>query len=694
MFLGYIDPGTGFRLSQLAGWVIIFLFSFGRILFLSGKRIIQFLKKHKRGAGAALTLLLAFSVIILAMSAKKSKFTQKIVILGFDGMSPEIMEPMMQEGKLPHFSRLMQQGSYARLATTNPSQSPVAWAAFATGKKPGENGIFDFIKRNPKTYKLSLSLADMPGSKPRRVLKAKALWQYTSRAMIPSVIINCPLTFPPDKIYGRMLSGMGVPDILGTEGTFTFYTSEPLPKEKDIGGKVFQVEKSNSMRLDLIGPRIDNLIGEMENMRVPFQVALTGKDTLRIKYQGQDFELKKGVWSGWKDVTFGLGLKKIKGILQFYLVETHPDFKLYISPINFDPRRPLFPISFPGGYSKELVKFVGLYHTQGLPLDTWAINEKRLSEDALLFQAEEIFKERVSILDFELNRFKGGIFFCYFGLLDTIQHMFWRYRDPEHPLFEKDSPQEYRDAIETWYKKMDEVLGRVMERLGKEDTLIALSDHGFNTFRRVAHINSWLRDNGYLCLNKPGVKEGQELLRDVDWSSTRAYAIGFGSIYINKQGRERNGIVSPGDETERLKKEISRKLELWADPKYSRRVVHKAYLSQDIFSGRFQREAPDLYVGFNIEYRASWQTALGACPEELIEDNLKKWSADHLFDPSLVPGVIFTNRKISKDNPSIWDICPTVLQIAGFDEKKLKKCGFDGEVLFREEKTCVRQSPL
>jgi len=690
MFLGYIDPGTGFRFSYLSGWIFILLLGFARVLLLALKQLHNFLKKHKKGAGVAISILSILIIIVFAMTVKKPGFNQKLIILGFDGMSPDIMEPMMREGKLTHFSQLMQKGSYAHLATTNPSQSPVAWAAFATGRKPGQNGIFDFIIRNPKTYKLSLSLQDLTKTTPRRVLRTKAFWQYTSRARVPAIIINCPLTFPPDKVYGRMLSGMGVPDLLGTEGTFTFYTSEPLLEEKDIGGKVFQISKSNSMKLNLIGPRIDSLMGETENMSVPFQVILKEKDVLRIKYQSQDFELKKGVWSGWKYVTFSLGLKKIKGILQFYLVETHPDFKLYISPINFDPRDPLFPISFPKNYCKELVKNIGLFHTQGMPLDTWAVNEKRLSEDALLFQANEIFKENTSILNFELNRFKRGVFFYYFGLSDTIQHMFWRYRDPGHPLYEKDAPQEYKDAIETWYERMDEVLGRVMQRLDNKDTLIVLSDHGFNTFRRAAHINSWLRENGYLYLNKTDTKVGSELLRDVDWSRTKAYAIGFGAIYINKQGREHNGIVWSGEEAERLKEDISRKLRLWMDPKDNRAVVNKVYFSQEIFSGRFQDEAPDLYVGFNPGYRASWQTALGGCPEELMEDNLKKWSGDHLFDPALIPGVIFTNRKIIKDNPSIWDICPTILQIVGFNERELKKCGFDGKPLFSKDKIMVR----
>ena len=221
-----------------------------------------------------------------------------------------------------------------------------------------------------------------------------------------------------------------------------------------------------------------------------------------------------------------------------------------------------------------------------------------------------------------------------------------------------------------------------MKIIDREDTLIVLSDHGFNTFRRAAHINSWLRENGYLQLQSPYAESGKELLLDIDWSKTKAYAIGFGAIYINQQGREKYGIVKPGEETELLKEEISKKLKEWTDDKYNKAVVSDVYKREDIFWGECASQTPDLYVGFNIGYRASWQTALGAVPSELIEDNLKKWSGSHLFDPKLIPGVIFSNKKITKEKPSIYDITPTILNITGYDKEKIAECDLDGSPLF------------
>lgn len=677
MPLAYIDPGSGFTVFTLGGFLIAFLGAFLGIFLV-------FFKKNRRMVLIFLLIATALSLIIgVAMNKKGSDFNKRIIILGFDGLSPEIIEPMMKKGELANFSRLKEEGSYRRLSTTNPSQSPVAWTGFATGQNPGKNGIFDFIIRDPKTYGLRLAHSNTERGKPKRTVRTKCFWHYTSEKKVPTTIITCPVTFPPDKVTGSMLSGMGVPDILGTEGTFTFYTTEPLGDGKDYGGKVFQVEKSSEMNMNLIGPKVAGVGGKAENAKVPFKVFLREGGGLTVEYQEKRFQLNVGEWSGWKEVTFKLGLlKEMKGIFKLYLVETEPELKLYITPINIDPRSPFFDISYPKGYSKELADAIGLYYTQGMPMQTWAVNEKRLSEEPFLDEVNEVLREKTAMLDFEFKRFKKGILFCYFESPDIIQHMFWRYIDPGHPLYEEDAPLRYKKTIESWYKKMDDILDTVMQRIDKEDILIVLSDHGFNTFRRAVHVNTWLRENGYLELKDKNAKTGSELLKDIDWSKTKAYALGFGAVYLNQRGRERDGIVSPGREAELLKEEISKKLELWIDEKHEKNVINKVYKREEIFWGDYADNTPDLYIGFNIGYRASWQTALGGVAKALIEDNLKKWSGSHLCDPSLIPGILFTNKKIIKQDPSMYDMAPTILKIVGFEDEELKKYNFDGEPLF------------
>jgi predicted AlkP superfamily phosphohydrolase/phosphomutase len=668
----------------MSAWLIALLAGFfGAFLFFF-RRIFRFIKKHKGPLVAGILLLiLAGTLIGVFMTKPATSFDKKVIVLGMDALSPKIIEPMIQRGKLPHFARLKAMGSYDRLATTNPPQSPVAWAAFATGKNPGKNGIFDFIKRNPKTYGVELVFSEMDRGRPARALKAKGFWDYTSKRKVPAVVLACPDTFPADKIFGKMLSGMGVPDILGTQGTFTFYTSEPLNAGQETGGKVFSASKAPIQTMHLIGPRMAGPGDTPANVRVPFKLTLQGKNRAAVEFQNKRTELEVGQWSGWNEVEFNLGFfKKARGIFKFYLVETEPEFKLYISPINFDPRSPLFPISYPANYSRELADHLGLYYTQGMPMDTWALNEKRLSEKVFLQQAEDVLKERKAMLDLELGRFKGGILFCYFESVDIIQHMFWRYTDPQHPLYDKDAAEEYKQEIEAWYKRMDDVLGDVLEKLGPQDTLIVLSDHGFGAFRRTVHLNNWLAEKGYLVRKDSGAASGQTLLNGIDWSRTKAYALGFGGIYINQKDRESQGVVEPGEETKALKDKIAKELEAWNDEKYAAPVAKNVYRQENIFRGPYAKEAPDLYVGFSPGYRASWQTAVGGMGTGLIEDNLKKWSGDHLFDPATVPGVIFSNKKIVQTKPSLCDITPTILKASGYTNEEIKECDFDGKPLF------------
>src|SRR5262249_50294527 len=146
----------------------------------------------------------------------------------------------------------------------------------------------------------------------------------------------------------------------------------------------------------------------------------------------------------------------------------------------------------------------------------------------------------------ELESFDEGLFYCLFDTPDRVQHMFWRYRESDHPANSGAGFQgEYRDVIDDCYRRCDAVIGKIAEFIDDDTLLIVLSDHGFNSFRRGVHLNTWLHDHGFLSLLggiKPGPDAG-DLLRQVDWRKTHAYALGLSGIYLNVQGREEQGIV-------------------------------------------------------------------------------------------------------------------------------------------------------
>jgi len=676
----YVDPGTGFVFLQGTSFLWGIILGLLALFLLPLKFFFRSIKKFL-WIFLIFVIILIITGIIIGVIMNKNTDKKKLVILGIDAMDFNITQQLMNGGKLPNLSYLKKEGSFSALKTTNPSESVVAWASFMTGLNPGGHGVFDFVMRDPKTYLPYLSLNEITsaGSKPKIQLRRKGdtFWNILSKNKVPSYIYFCPNTFPPESLFGRMLSGMGVTDILGLIGKFSFYTTKALsPEDKDSRGRIIQVTvDKNIIQTQVYGPKV-NLKGSINESRVPLKIILKPEEEkISIEFQNNHFFLKKGVWSDWQRVSFKIGfLKKIHGIVRFYLKSIAPDFELYCSPINFNPQRPPFSISYPEDLSKKIANKLGLFYTQGMPHDTWALTENRIDEKAFLEHADIILEEKRKILEEGLKEFKRGVFFFYIDTLDPIQHMFWRYIDPKHPLYEPNSP--YKDTIFKYYEKMDKILGEVLKNIDSDTTLIVLSDHGFASFRQAVHLNRWLLENGFLTL-KEGREEGREFFEDIDWSKTKAYALGFGGIYLNRIGREKYGIVDDA-EVEELKKEIQEKLRQWQDSVVGENIIKEVYLTEEIFNGSYMKDAPDLFVGFNSGYRASWQTALGGIPKTLIEDSKKKWSGDHLIDPNLVPGVIFVTKKVELEEPQIIDIAPAILGFFGIAKPEV----IQGEELF------------
>lgn len=602
------------------------------------------------------------------------KNTKKVVILGIDAMDPDITERLIREGKLPNLASLRSQGAYSHLATTIPAESVVAWTGFSTGVNPGEHGIFGFVMKEPENYLPFLSFNDISSVNGKIDIqirrKAKTLWGILSGKGIPCFVYFCPNTFPPERVFGKMFSGMGVPDISGNMGKFSFYTTKALSDEdKKSRGRILNVlPEDNIIETKIYGPKVAGS-GSTAEAVIPLKIGVSqDNQSVLLEFQGKRVLLKTGKWSDWQKVAFKIDIfSKVRGIFKFYLKSISPDFELYLTPINFDPEKPIFPVSYPKRASRELSRKTGPYYTQGMPHDTWALSESRLDEKAFLEHVDEILNEREKILKEELKGFKKGLFFFYFDTLDIVQHMFWRYIDQEHPLYEKGSV--YQNTIFAYYERIDRIIGDVLKNLDKNTTLVVLSDHGFSSFRRSVHLNRWLLENGLLFL-KNEAEQNSEFFDNVDWSRTKAYALGFGGIYINLKGRESQGIVEDSQK-EQIKSFISEGLKEWNDPKTGAKVVNQVYFKEEVFSGPYAKYSPDLFVGFNTGFRASWQTALGGVPEFLIEDNRKKWSGDHLMDPSLVPGVLFINKKTELKQPAIMDIVPAVLGLFGVEEPGL-----------------------
>ncbi len=599
---------------------------------------------------------------------------KKVIVIGLDGLEPSIVEPLLDAGELPNLAKLRQMGGWARVATTSPAQTPVAWSSFATGTNPGGHGIFDFVRRNPANYLPDIALnryeqknAFLP-PKAVNLRRGRAFWDVLSEAGVPSTVLRCPCTYPADRLRGRVLSGMGVPDLRGGLGTGTFCSTDQKIKPGE-SEQVARIESDGAggFQTHLIGPRSPKDRSDVR-LRLALRPDLQAGTVTVTCENSPEVTVRLGEWSDWMRLKFKLGLlQSVRGMVLFHLVRLEPELELYVSPINFDPEAPLFDISAPSDYAAELARHLGPFHTTGMVEDHNALSNGRIGEAAFLDHCETAWKDREAMMLAELNVFEEGFFYCLFDTPDRVQHMFWRFREPDHPANLGKTPSaEWSRVIEDTYRRADEVVGKALEHADDQTLFIALSDHGFNSFRRGVNLNTWLMDNGLLHL-RSGVEPGEEagdMLRSVDWARTKAYALGLSGIYLNLQGREGQGVVRP-DEAESLRQAIAQGLRGLVDPGNGATAIRAVPPREELYQGPFAEESPDLMVHCSPGYRIGWGSSMGGVARDLFEDNVKAWAGDHIIDPACVPGVMFMNQAFQKEGARLIDLAPTILQALG-----------------------------
>jgi predicted AlkP superfamily phosphohydrolase/phosphomutase len=643
--LGYIGPGAGFAfLGSFLSLLVSFILTAASLLLWPFRALRAFVRRK--------------------LSLRKAK-VRRLVFLGLDGLDPRLAERFMAEGKLPNLSRLREQGSFHRLRTTFPALSPVAWSTFATGVSPAKHNIFDFLNRSLKTYRPELSSCKVwparravrigrlrlplwrPSVEMRR--KSQSFWKILGERSIGSTILRVPITFPPEPFHGRLLSAMCTPDLRGTQGSFTLFTTR-VGQPPGIGGDRQPLRRQGEyFEGSLEGPS-DELADGGGTLALPFRVAVQPDgNSATLEIGGGSHRLRLGEYSPWVRLAFHAapGLN-VHGIARFLVTEISPEFSLYVTPVQIDPEAPALPISHPSYYAAYLAKLVGPFATVGMAEDTWALNEGAIDETEFLAQAYSILEEREAMFANALSHTKRGVVACVFDTSDRVQHMFYRHLDGR-------GDSRWAGVIEDLYQRMDRLAGKAMESMDRDTMLFVLSDHGFCAFRRAVNLNSWLLRNGYLAVTSEGI----------DWSRTRAYCLGLSGIYLNLEGREARGIVAPGAGAENLKRELIEKLSGLPDEERSEIAIRQVYATSRLYRGPYLDAAPDLIVGYNEGYRTSWDAAVGKVGDRIIEDNPKAWSGDHCVDPALVPGVLFCSRKIDSGDPGIEDMAPTALDLFG-----------------------------
>ena len=623
-----------------------------------------------------------------------------VFIMGVDGMDPVILSRLIDEGKMPNFAKFAREGSYQELGTSNPPQSPVAWSNFVTGMNPGGHGIFDFVHRDPSNYHPVSSATPAPGE------EASALhlfgyvlplggsdasnnrggtpwWDLLVENDVDVEVFRIPGNFPTPESKAKVLDGMGTVDLRGGFGTYTLYTDTLVEKKNPKG----DIEYVSVQDLDLDGipdTAASILRGPPDQFHLePGQVPSRGdyltarltvhidptNDTAVVEVGDGRTLVEQGKWSDWVEVGFDLlpmGMMPVTGSVRFYAQELRPKLRLYASPVNISPAAPFMPITSPDDFVEQIFSNVGFFYTQGMAEEQEALKDGVFNDDEYVEQVALVQADAGRIVGFALDRFEpGDATFVYFSDIDLQCHMLWRHDDPkhpdapDHPAFDPSTAPAHAQDIENFYRDVDAALGAIRKRLPPDTLLIVMSDHGFQPYTRKLHLNAWLRDAGYLVL-KDDNRTGHILMGDVDWSKTRAYGVGFNGLYLNRLGRESEGIVSAAD-ADALMAEISGKLEALKDPEGGQPVVLKMYQGAKIYSGERTSEAPDLVVGYNEGYGCSDESTLGEITEAVIEDNTSRWSGNHLMSPDVVPGILLMNRKLSSNGHDLTDVTATVL---------------------------------
>ncbi|HXO19147.1 MAG TPA: alkaline phosphatase family protein [Thermoanaerobaculia bacterium] len=674
----------------------------------------------------------------------------KLVVLGFDGVDAKLAGRWMDEGKLPNLAKLRAEGTFSPLRSTIPSQTPVSWSTFSTGLNPGRHGIFDFLKRDPLTYKPSFAMFDerrvpflfgtsnpyvfgvggalvlalsgflllklfrlrtrlaaiaavvlglvagvatgaaaerlLPVDRPDAVNRqqGETFWALLGKHGKRVKVMRVPVTFPPRAYeHGELLTGLGTPDLSGRIGKPFYFTSELFFTPK--GGGDFSVEvveladNKGTIATEIKGPP-DELFPKKKRDYIKIPMTLTvpaDRSRLRIQVAGTDLSLKPGEWSDWVRFVFPFNpLIKLHGIGRFRLLSLTPEVRLYLSPIQFDPENlpPIVDITTPRSYVDELASRFGLFKTIGWQIDTWSMDNGTIPEEVFLEDVKNTVDKDSQILAGLLQDGDWDVLVDYFEFTDRVQHMMFRFFDPKHPLYTADGAAKYGGAILAAYQQMDAIVGQTMAKMPAGTTLVVASDHGFASFRRGMNYNTWLAQNGFMTLTGEDAKRKNledlfdqgDFFVNVDWSKTRAYALGLGQIYVNLQGREAKGIVVAGDEYRKVAEAIKAGLEAYVDPGTGEHPVAHVFTRDEAYGIYDPRLIPDLIPSNAEGYRVGWQDSLGGIAKSIVEPNTRIWSGDHCsVYPPLVDGILFANVKLQPGEAYMGDVMPTILDLYG-----------------------------
>jgi predicted AlkP superfamily phosphohydrolase/phosphomutase len=491
----------------------------------------------------------------------------KLLLIGLDGASFNVLDPLIESGRLPNLARLVETGTRAFLRTTFPPITAVAWSSFMTGKNPGKHGIFEFVRRERNSAReLAVNASFREG---------RAIWDYLSDAGASVIVHNFPCTYPVHQLNGLMISDFMTP----------------------------------AGRRDITYP--STLLDELETK-------------------------------------FGR-------------------YRLHLS-------------------------------------QTYASG----SAEGVLDELFDELEYKAAVTEYMMTSYPWDAFFQYFWGTDRIQHELWHILDESHPRHNPAEAAQYRDRVHSYFTRVDQIIGRLVELAGSESMCWIVSDHGFGPAHKYCSFNIWLLQEGFLKLksdavtrmkrvlfrmgvtpelafklvrslplgklapargvsNKPGTSKLMSQIflsfNDVDWSRTVAFSKGnYGQIYINLKGREPNGSVETSD-YETVCREIIARLKSMKDPLDGKPWIGEVFRREEVYEGPKVEDAPDIsFLPRDMRY----------LPLGNADFNSNKFIVDafgisgcHRMDGVMIGNGSSVKAGLDAGRANIWDVAPTLLYLLG-----------------------------
>lgn len=610
----------------------------------------------------------------------------RFVCLGVSGMDYNWLTRYFEEDarrlpskrRLVHLARLRAMGALHPLRSEIPPESPVAWASMITGVHPGRHGIFDFVRPGANyrplhgmidLRRMRLVLGRIPVRPPQihGRLASPTFLERIQAAGYPVVSLRQPMLFPARPVPGaRMLAGLGTPDIAGGTGSYTVWSSRVAFPEGDtvFGGVQIRLDPTQvgPFRTHLPGP-VDPTLdrgadGRLQRGGAPLEFEiLEGCDPpqVAIRLAGRTVTAGVGERTPFMDVPFRLGTWPpitVRGQVRFEVKEIDP-LVVLADPVNAYGSSSAFPLTTPPDYAEDLFRRYGPLETVGWAEQTFALNDGYQDDEGFVRDLLEDMDRDAGVLLGELAR--GGS--CVFQVFSAA--------------YVPGRVEELGEPMLTLYSRVDRIVGDVLDQLDPDDVLVVCSEHGTTSWRWEVALNQWLVEEGYMTPKHGGGADA------VDWSRTRAYAMGLGQIYLNIRGREGQGIVDPAD-VPALAREIRAKLLDVRNPfRPDDHPVREVYLLQELYDGPEVHAAAEIQVGFDAGYQVSWQTAfLGGLGREVFEENDLSWSGAHgSTDVSVVEGILLVNRPVPPAPPGrpyqVCDVAATACAFFGLDTSGL-----------------------